>query len=274
MKRVMSARIVRPAPPLKPDSRRRAKTMICATAFRTGNYQLWKFMLSQRGDWLVKLGRFRQSAAAFPLNAKPDDPMAKRISKLATSLKHLGEIQVTDWDFMDLLNKDVKDLELARSLRRLGAIQVMEWDFRTVLPAVNRLAHREVDLVDIVRRTASYKVMEWDFRSAASPDAKTASALNKEEIQALIVQLKNFLQFVAVNLIDEPAHAQIRVQEIETNVLRVKLVLTKRDTATLIGTGGHTAAAIRDILKAAAGARGVQVLLRIVSHEEDAETSS
>lgn len=204
--------------------------------------------------------------------------MPNRISKLTSSIKQLGEIRVSEWDFIGLLNKDIKELEISRSLRRLGNVRVMEWDFRSVLPAVNKLAQQEVDIVNLVKRTANYKVMEWDFRSALSTELKTArkepsmpleNRLNPEEIQALIVRLKNFLQYVVVNLIDEPSHAQIKVQEIAPYVLRFKLVLTKRDVAMLIGRKGHTAAAIRGILKATAGMSGVQALLRIHSHEED-----
>ncbi len=205
--------------------------------------------------------------------------MPNRISKIATSLKHLGEIQVTELDFIDLLNKDIGEFEIGRSLRKLGNLRVMEWDFRNVLPAVNKLAHQEVDLVELVKRTASYKVMEWDFRTALHAEPKPApkktaepleTRLRPEEIQALIVRLKNFLQFVVVNLIDEPKHAQIKVREIEPMVLRFKLVLTKRDVAMLIGREGHTASAIRGTLKAIAGTHGVSALLRIHSHEEEA----
>jgi uncharacterized protein len=199
--------------------------------------------------------------------------MPNPISKLASSIKHLGEIQVTELDFMDLLNKDIRELEIGRSLRKLGNIRVMEWDFRTVLPAVNKLAHKEVDLVDIVKRTARYKVMEWDFRNALNPEGEPAPSGKQEldpgEMQALIVRLKNFLQYVAVNLIDEPNHAQIKVQEIAPKVLRFRLILVKRDVAMLIGKEGHTASAIRNILKAAAGIHGVAALLQIHSHEEE-----
>jgi uncharacterized protein len=199
--------------------------------------------------------------------------MPNPISKLASSIKHLGEIQVTELDFMDLLNKDIRELEIGRSLRKLGNIRVMEWDFRTVLPAVNKLAHKEVDLVDIVKRTARYKVMEWDFRNALNPEGEPAPSGKQEldpgEMQALIVRLKNFLQYVAVNLIDEPNHAQIKVQEIAPKVLRFRIILVKRDVAMLIGKEGHTASAIRNILKAAAGIHGVAALLQIHSHEEE-----
>lgn len=198
--------------------------------------------------------------------------MAKRISKLASSIKQIGEIQVSDLDFVELLNKDIKDFEIARSLRRLGNLQVMEWDFRNAMPAVNRLANQEVDIVGLLKRTAHYKVMEWDFRSALQDEHKHGTPEphpTAEEKQALVVRLKDFLQYVVANLIDEPDHAQVKVLEIAPNVLRFRLVLVKRDVAMLIGMQGHTASAIRSLLKAAAGLHGVQVLLEIHSHEEE-----
>ena len=207
----------------------------------------------------------------------PQSSMSKRISKFADSLKQLGNIQVTELDFMELLNTDIREFEIAHSLRKLGSVRVMEWDFRTILPAVNKLAHQEVDVIGLVKRTAAYKVMEWDFRSSSSPASQAALSepagqvkpVAAEEMQALIVRLKNFLQYVVANLIDQPDHAQIKVREIAPNVLRFKLVLVKRDLAMLIGREGHTAAAIRSCLKAAAAIHGVQALLLIHSHEEE-----
>lgn len=204
--------------------------------------------------------------------------MAKRISELAHSLKQLGQIQVMEWDFMGLMNTNIRELEIGRSLRRLGRINVMEWDFRTVLPAVKRMANQEVDIIDLVRRTAQYKVMEWDFRSALPAERKSTprapamplvERIGQVEMQAITLRLKNFLQYVVVKLIDEPNHAQIKVAEIGPNVLRFKLVLVNRDVTMLIGREGFTAAAIRSILKAAAAKQGVHALLQILSHEEE-----
>jgi len=179
---------------------------------------------------------------------------------------------------MALLNTDIRELEITRSLRRLGRIHVMDWDFRTVLPAVKRTANQEVDLINFVKRTAHYKVMDWDFRSAFQAERKTApqeppaplgKGPSRDEMQAITGRLKNFLQYVVVNLIDEPNHAQIKVTQIGSNGLRFKLVLVARDVAMLIGREGFTASAIRSILKAAAGMNGVQALLQIHSHEEE-----
>lgn len=204
--------------------------------------------------------------------------MSKRISELASSLKQIGDVQVNEWDLNALLHKDIGELEITRSLRRLGNLHVLDLDFHSANPAVNKLANREVDIIGFVKRTANHKVMEWDFRH--SPPTKNDKAmtkadqpskpeLNQEQLQGLIVHLKNFLQYVALNLIDEPDHAQIKVQELDSKALRFKLILQKRDVAMLIGRGGHTASAIRRLLKNAAGMHGVHALLQIHSHEEE-----
>jgi predicted RNA-binding protein YlqC (UPF0109 family) len=90
-------------------------------------------------------------------------------------------------------------------------------------------------------------------------------------MQAVTDKLKNFLQFVAVKLIDKPEQAQLKVAELGPKRLRFKLVLNREDVAMLIGRNGFTASAIRSVLKAAAEKEGVQVSLQIHSHEEEAE---
>lgn len=84
-------------------------------------------------------------------------------------------------------------------------------------------------------------------------------------------RLRNFLQYVAVKLIDDPGQAQLKVAEIAPKKVRFKLVLAKADVAMLIGRNGFTASAIRNVLKIAAEREGVQVSLLIHSHEEEAE---
>jgi predicted RNA-binding protein YlqC (UPF0109 family) len=84
-------------------------------------------------------------------------------------------------------------------------------------------------------------------------------------------KLKNFLQYVAVKLIDDPSQAQLKVAEVGPKRLRFKLVLAQADVAMLIGRNGFTASAIRSVLKAAAEREGVQVSLQIHSHEEENE---
>lgn len=217
---------------------------------------------------------------------KSTDPSGKppnRLARLAKSIKEIGDIEVTDWDFMEILHTNVEDLEVARSLRRLGRIRVTDWEFRDVLPAVNKIAHKEVHLVDAFKRAAAYRVMEWDFRDLLDDDEDDGenqaggmhrSAPSGEELQRIIRSFTSFLGFVCRGLIEHPDHACIKVVEIEPGVLRFKLVLVKRDAAALIGHGGHTAAAIRRLLQAAGRRQGVHVLLAVLSHEEDAGTNA
>lgn len=201
--------------------------------------------------------------------------MSKRISNLASSLRQIGDIQVNDWDFMSLLNKDIREFEISNSLRRFGNTRVMDWDFRTVIPVVNKLANQEIDVVELVKRAAHYKVMDWDFRNP-SPEAvrqtseHTASSHPiSAEVQDLIQQLKSFLYYLVTQLTDEPQHARIRIEKIENNVFRFKVLLVKRDVAMFIGREGHTVSAIRSLLKASAGSHGVHILLEICSRDID-----
>lgn len=202
--------------------------------------------------------------------------MPKRRSKIARSLKQLGEIQVTEWDFMALLNTDIEEFEFARSLRRLGQIRVTDWDFKDVVPAVKKAANQEVDLLDILRRTANYKVIEWDFKNRAPTAAvvpisvpETVKPAGQSEMQEITLRLKNFLQYAVVSLIDEPNHAQIKVAPLKPTGLCFQLILTKKDMVAVIGKEGQTAAAIRGLLKSMGKGYGVAVLLQIHSHEEE-----
>lgn len=90
-------------------------------------------------------------------------------------------------------------------------------------------------------------------------------------MQEVTDRLRNFLQYVAVKLIDDPSQAQLKVAELGPKRLRFKLVLAQADVAMLIGRNGFTASAIRSVLKAAAEREGVQVSLQIHSHEEEME---
>lgn len=84
-------------------------------------------------------------------------------------------------------------------------------------------------------------------------------------------RLRNFLQFIAVKLIDHPSQAQLKVAELAPNKIRFKLILASADVAVLIGRNGFTASAIRNVMKVAADKEGIQVNLMIHSHEEEAE---
>lgn len=193
--------------------------------------------------------------------------MAGTVSKVSGTLKQLGQIQVNDWDFVGLLHTDIRELEVRKHLKELGRVRVMEWDFKSVLPTIRETVNQEIDVAGFFKRAAQIKVIEWDFRSSIASDGKSA---HHPEVEALISRLKEFLHFTAVSLIQEPDHARIEVTEIAPNVLRFKLVLVKRDVTLLVGREGHTANAIRNILKANAARHGIHVLLDIHSQEEEA----
>ena len=88
-------------------------------------------------------------------------------------------------------------------------------------------------------------------------------------MQKTAEQIKNFLQYIALQLIKHPAEAQLRVAEVEPGHLRFRLILNKEDVAMMIGRNGFTASAIRNILKAAAQRDNINATLQIVSHEEE-----
>ncbi|MCH7225231.1 KH domain-containing protein [Haloferula sp. A504] len=90
-------------------------------------------------------------------------------------------------------------------------------------------------------------------------------------MQAVTDQIRNFLQYIAVQFIEHPERAQLKVAELGPKRLRFKLVLESSDVALLIGRNGFSASAIRGVLKAAAERADVQVNLQVHSHEEEAE---
>lgn len=83
-------------------------------------------------------------------------------------------------------------------------------------------------------------------------------------------RLRNFLQYMAIQLIDQPERAELRVAEPAPGKLRFRLILTQPDVALLIGRNGYTASAIRSVMKAAAEREGLHFTLQIHSHEEEA----
>ncbi len=84
-------------------------------------------------------------------------------------------------------------------------------------------------------------------------------------------RLRNFLQYIAVNMIDDPKSAQLKIAEIGPKHVRFKLVLSRDDVAIMIGRNGFTIASLRNLLKAIAEPDGYKVQLQIHSHEEEQE---
>jgi predicted RNA-binding protein YlqC (UPF0109 family) len=88
-------------------------------------------------------------------------------------------------------------------------------------------------------------------------------------MQEVTEQMRNFLQFIALQFINHPDQAQLRVAEASETHIRFRLIVAQSDIAILIGKNGFTASAIRNVLKAAAIREGITATLQIVSHEEE-----
>ncbi len=82
-------------------------------------------------------------------------------------------------------------------------------------------------------------------------------------------QIKDFLQFIALQFIEHPDQAELRVAEVSEDRVNFRLIVAQSDVAILIGRNGFTASAIRNVMKAAAIRQGMQAGLQIHSHEEE-----
>jgi len=82
-------------------------------------------------------------------------------------------------------------------------------------------------------------------------------------------QIKSFLEFIALQFIEHPDQAELRVAEIDENHISFRLIVAQSDVAILIGRNGFTASAIRNVMKAAAIRDGIHASLQIHSHEEE-----
>ena len=200
--------------------------------------------------------------------------MAKRNSKLSKSLRELGEVQVNNWELPQFLSKDISELEISKALQRMNQIQVTNVEFSDVMPVLQRMAQKEVDIVDLLKQAASYKVNEWDIHKAVLRKRATSTVLSKRELNHISNTLKGYLRFMVDQLVDDPTYASILSDEIAPQVLRFRIVLKQRDLSMLIGMNGFTANPIRRILKDTALHAGVFAILQIQTHEEAARNES
>lgn len=173
-----------------------------------------------------------------------------------------------------VMQTDIKDLKVTRTLRRLGNVRVTDWEFSDILPKVKEIAATEVDVLDLFKRTANFRVNDWELGGLSSSDEAKAprpSPPSATEAEACIRKLTTFLAFVTRGLIDSPDQVTIKVSTPSPSEIRFRLILTHRDSAALIGHGGHTAAAIRNLIKDAGARSRFFVDLKILSKEEEIE---
>ncbi len=90
-----------------------------------------------------------------------------------------------------------------------------------------------------------------------------------EDMQEVTDQMRDFLQFIALQFIKHPDQAELRVAEVSETHIRFRLIVHHTDVAILIGRNGFTASSIRNVLKAAAMREGITATLQIVSHEDE-----
>lgn len=88
-------------------------------------------------------------------------------------------------------------------------------------------------------------------------------------MEKITAQLKDFIQYIALQFIKDPKLAELRIGQSGDNRLNFRLILSQPDVATLIGRQGFTASTIRSLAKSAAEREGIKVNLRIHSHEEE-----
>lgn len=75
--------------------------------------------------------------------------------------------------------------------------------------------------------------------------------------------MKQVLEYIARNLVDDPDAVQ--VTEVQTEgTLILKLSVAPDDVGKVIGRGGRTARAIRDVVRAAGTRAGVTAVVEIV----------
>lgn len=75
--------------------------------------------------------------------------------------------------------------------------------------------------------------------------------------------MKEVLEYIARNLVDDPDAVQVTEVQAEGTLI-LKLVVAPDDVGKVIGRGGRTARAIRDVVRAAGTRSGVTAVVEIV----------
>lgn len=74
---------------------------------------------------------------------------------------------------------------------------------------------------------------------------------------------KEVLEYIARNLVDEPDAVQVTQVDGEGSIT-LRLAVSSEDMGKVIGRGGRTARAIRDVMRAAGTKAGVSLVVEIV----------
>lgn len=76
--------------------------------------------------------------------------------------------------------------------------------------------------------------------------------------------MKEFIEFMAKNLVDQPDKVAVESKQPEENKLVYTLKVAKEDVGKVIGKQGKTAQAMRTLLTAIAAKEGKKALLEIL----------
>jgi uncharacterized protein len=74
---------------------------------------------------------------------------------------------------------------------------------------------------------------------------------------------KEMLEYIAKNLVDDPDAVAVEQTEGEGSVI-LRLSVAPEDMGKVIGRGGRTARAIRDVMRAAGTRAGISTMVEIV----------
>lgn len=75
--------------------------------------------------------------------------------------------------------------------------------------------------------------------------------------------VKDVLEYIARNLVDEPDAVEVTVEETDRTVV-LRLLVAPEDRGKVIGRHGRTVRAIRDVVRAAGTKAGVNTRVEIV----------
>ena len=79
--------------------------------------------------------------------------------------------------------------------------------------------------------------------------------------------MKEFLEYVVLHLVRHPELARFYDVSDET-AMRFRLELESEDVGLVVGRGGHTISAIRNLLAAAAAKKGLHAYVEVVERTE------
>lgn len=76
------------------------------------------------------------------------------------------------------------------------------------------------------------------------------------------IRVREVLEYLARNLVDDPDAVQV-TEAADGDAVRLRLVVAPDDVGKVIGRGGRTARAIRDLVRAAGTKAGVSTFVEI-----------